>query len=87
MAAPLLAQPLELWGSEATPACRGVREVLCGLELTYLLHNVAKGRPRRPAFAERSGQGRVPHLYDPNAEVARLGARRIAAHLEAAYAQ
>jgi glutathione S-transferase len=64
-----------------------VREVLCDLELPYLLHNVAKGSPWRPVFAERSGQGWAPFLYDPKAEVAWFGSRDIVAYLEAAYAQ
>lgn len=33
-------QPLELWSFEASPFCRIVREVLCILELPYILHNI-----------------------------------------------
>ena len=40
-------KPLELYSFEASPFCRIVREVLCELELPYLLHNVGKGSPRR----------------------------------------
>ena len=57
--------PLELWSFEASPYCRLVREVLCELELPYLLHKVAKGSPSRPAFVARSGRMRVPYLVDP----------------------
>jgi glutathione S-transferase len=80
-------QPLELWGYEANSFCRSVREVLCSLELPYLLHNVAKGSPRRPAFAERSGRMRVPYLYDPNTDAGLFESGKIVAYLEAAYAQ
>ena len=45
---------------------RLVREVLCELELPYVLHNVAKGSPRREAFVMRSGKMMVPYLADPN---------------------
>jgi glutathione S-transferase len=60
------AQPLELYSFEISPYCRIVRETLCELEIPYLLHNVAKGSPSRPAFIERSGRMMVPYLVDPN---------------------
>jgi glutathione S-transferase len=59
-------QSLELWSFEASPYCRLVREVLCELELPYVLHNVARRSPRRPAFVARSGKMMVPYLVDPN---------------------
>jgi glutathione S-transferase len=58
--------PLELWSFEASRFARLVREVLCELELPYVLHNVAKGSPRREAFVVRSGRMMVPFLADPN---------------------
>jgi glutathione S-transferase len=57
---------LELWSYEASPYSRLVREALCELELPYLLHNVAKGSPRRADFVARSGKMMVPYLADPN---------------------
>ena len=62
------ARPLELWSFEASPYSRLVREVLCELELPYVLHNVAKGSPRREAFVARSGKMQVPYLVDPNGD-------------------
>lgn len=59
-------KPLELYSFEGSPYCRLVREALCELELPYLLHNVAKGSPRRAAFIARSGKMMVPYLADPN---------------------
>ncbi|HEU0196592.1 MAG TPA: glutathione S-transferase N-terminal domain-containing protein [Nevskiaceae bacterium] len=38
------AQPLELYSFESSPYSRLVREVLCELELPYLLHNGGKAR-------------------------------------------
>ncbi|MFX9532868.1 glutathione S-transferase, partial [Acinetobacter baumannii] len=35
---------LELWSFEAIQYSRVVRNVLCELEITYILHNVAKER-------------------------------------------
>jgi glutathione S-transferase len=60
------ARPLELYSFEGSPFCRLVREELSSLELPYLLHNVAKGSPKRGAFVERSGRMMVPYLADPN---------------------
>jgi glutathione S-transferase len=57
---------LELYSFEASPYCRIVREVLCELEIPYLLHNVGKGSPSREAFVKRSGKMMVPYLVDPN---------------------
>lgn len=37
-------KPLELYSFESSPFSRLVREVLCELELPYLLHNTAKAR-------------------------------------------
>jgi len=59
-------QNLELYSFEASPYCRIVREVLCTLEIPYILHNVAKGSPSRDAFVERSGRMMVPYLVDAN---------------------
>ncbi|MEZ4296484.1 MAG: glutathione S-transferase N-terminal domain-containing protein [Polyangiaceae bacterium] len=57
---------LELYSFEASPYCRLAREALSELEVPYLLHNVAKGSPRREAFVARSGKMMVPYLVDPN---------------------
>jgi glutathione S-transferase len=79
-------QPLELWSFEASPFCRIVRETLCSLELPYLLHNVAKGSPKRAAFVERSGRMMVPYLADPNTGVEMFESADIVAYLERTYA-
>jgi glutathione S-transferase len=59
-------RPLELWSFEACPYCRLVREVLCELEIPYLLHNVARGSSHRDGFVALSGRMMVPYLVDPN---------------------
>jgi glutathione S-transferase len=79
-------QPLELWSFEASPFCRIAREALCSLEIPYLLHNVAKNSPSRPAFVERSGKMMVPWLVDPNTGVAMFESAEIVAYLEETYA-
>ncbi|MDX2011862.1 MAG: glutathione S-transferase N-terminal domain-containing protein [Myxococcaceae bacterium] len=79
------AQPLELYSFEASPPCRMVRAVLCELELPYLLHNVAKGSPRRADFVARSGKMQVPWLSDPNTGWQGFESLAIERYLEATY--
>ena len=79
-------QPLELYSFEGSPYCRIVREVMCSLELPYLLHNVGKGSPRRAAFAERSGSMMVPYLVDPNTGTEMFESADIKRYLLATYA-
>ena len=79
------AQPLALWSFEASPYCRIVRELLCELEIPYLLHNVAKGSPRRAEFVARSGKMQVPYLVDPNTGTEMFESRDIRKYLEATY--
>lgn len=80
------AEPLELWSFEASPFCKLVREVLCELELPYLLHNVGKGSPSRQAFVERSGKMMVPYLVDPNSGVEMHESADIILYLNERYA-
>jgi glutathione S-transferase len=79
--------PLELWSYEASPFCRIVRECLSSLELPYRLHNVAKGSPKRAAFAERSGKMMVPWLVDPNTGASMFESADIVRYLERTYAK
>lgn len=79
------AAPLELWSFEASPFCRIVREVLCSLEIPYLLHNVGKGSPGRDAFVQRSGKMQVPFLVDPNSGVEIFESADIVRYLRATY--
>lgn len=77
---------LELYSFEASPFCRIVRERLTTLELPYILHNVAKGSPRREEFVERSGKMQVPYLVDPNTDTEMFESADIIAYLESEYA-
>lgn len=80
-------QPLELWSFEASPYCRIVRDALCELEIPYVLHNVAKGSPKRDAFVARSKKMQVPYLFDPNTGREMFESADIVAYLDATYAQ
>lgn len=79
-------QPLELYSFESSPPCRMVRFTLCELELPYVLHNVAKGSPRRDAFITRSGKMQVPWLADPNTGWQGFESLEIERYLEQTYA-
>jgi glutathione S-transferase len=76
---------LELYGYEASPYCRMVREVLCVLELPYVLHNVARDSPKRPAFIELAGKMQVPLLVDRAHDVKLFESDAIVRHLEQRY--
>jgi glutathione S-transferase len=78
-------KPLELWSFEASPYCRIVREVLCTLELPYVLHNVAKGSKHRSDFIARSGKMMVPYLADPNTGKEMFESADIVSYLRATY--
>ena len=79
--------PLELWSFEASPFCRIAREALCTLEIPYLLHNVAKGSPKRETFERRAGKMQVPYLVDANTGVALFESAEIVHYLETTYAR
>jgi glutathione S-transferase len=79
--------PLELWSYEVSPFCRIVREVLCGLEIPYHLHNMARGSSKRPGFVERSGKMMVPYLVDPNTGNELFESAEIVAYLRETYAR
>jgi glutathione S-transferase len=79
------AQRLEMYGFEASPYCRKVREALNELDLPCLVHNVAKGGARRPELVARGGKMQVPYLVDPNAGVEMYESDAIVRHLHATY--
>ena len=81
------AEALHLWSYELSPFCRRVREVLCELELAYVLHNVGKESPSRPAFIERTGRMMVPYLEDPNTGAKMFESRDIVRYLRSTYAR
>ncbi len=76
---------LELYAYEASPFSRLTRQVLCELELPYLLHTVARGSPRRKAFREKSGKMQVPYLIDPNSSRAMFESDDIERYLYSTY--
>jgi anaphase-promoting complex subunit 7 len=76
-----------LYGWEAQPESRVVREVLCELELAHVSRPIAPGSARR---VERGSDGEAtgwaPRLVDPNTAEERVGLEAILDHLETTYA-
>lgn len=72
------AQMLELWCYEASPFCVKVRELLCALEIPFVLKNVAHGSEQKrsefqirfgkkyPAWKQKVGALQLPLLIDGN---------------------
>jgi glutathione S-transferase len=78
-------QLLELYEFEACPYCRKVREVLCELDLDYIVHPVAHGSPRRAELKRRGGKVQVPYLVDPNTATEMYESDDIMAYLNERY--
>ena len=78
-------EALELFSYEASPFCRIVRDVLCSLEIPYIVRNVAKGSSKRAEFTRRTGKMRVPFLVDPNTGTEMFESADIVAYLEQTY--
>ena len=77
-------QRLELLSYEASAGCRLVRERMSVLELPYLLKNRAPGSQR--PLPDGVSRADLPHLIDPNCDLALSGAAEILRHLDATYA-
>ncbi len=80
------APELELYGFEASPYCRKVREELHELDLPFVVRNVAKRGRRRPELVARGGRMMVPCLIDAADGVARYESDDIVAWLRTTYA-
>lgn len=79
------AELLKLYGFEASPYCRKVREVLHELNLDFVAKNVGKGSARRPEFFACSGKMMVPYLIDPNTGTEMFESDDIVQYLEDTY--
>ena len=63
-------KPLELWGYEASPFVKPVRESLCELTLPHVVVPCSRGSPNRDRMVKETGRFQVPYLKDPNTGVA-----------------
>jgi glutathione S-transferase len=77
---------LVLYNMEGSPYCRKVREVLCELDLEYVVRNVPQGSPKRADLVARGGKMQVPYLIDPNTGAAMYESDQIVTYLQTRYA-
>ncbi|CAE8708171.1 unnamed protein product [Polarella glacialis] len=77
---------LELWGYDASPFVKLVREKLCALTLPHVLVPCARGSANRDLMMTQTGvQFQVPFLRDANTGVELFEAAEICEYLEAVY--
>ncbi|CAM9848009.1 unnamed protein product, partial [Phaeothamnion confervicola] len=79
-------KPLELWGYEASPFTKVVRERLCELEIPHKFVSAARGSPKRQKLFDLAGAGQTPYLIDPNTGAAGYESAEIVDYLEKTYA-
>lgn len=60
------AEPVVLWGYEASPFVKIVREKLNELEIPFLLKTCARGSTKRDELVQKTGTFQVPYFEDPN---------------------
>lgn len=79
-------KPLELYGYEASPYSRTVREKLGELGIPYVCRNLARRSLRRAVFVAQHGREQFPLLLDPNTNVLTFESDDIARYLHERYA-
>jgi glutathione S-transferase len=77
--------PLELWGYEASPFVKPVREKLVSLALPHLMVSCSRGSANRDRLIERTGRFQVPFLVDPNTGLELFESPEICEYLDAVY--
>ena len=60
------AEPLVVYGYEASPFSKVVRERLDDMELPHVWRSVARGSPKREEIFQAQGSFQAPFLVDPN---------------------
>jgi glutathione S-transferase len=78
-------KPLELFGYEASPYCRFVRERLDQLGIAYMTRNLARKSARRSGFEREHGKVQFPYLFDPNTGSGMFETADILAYVDNAY--
>ena len=57
-------KPLVLWGYEASPFCKIVRERLCELEIPHIMKTCARGSSKRTELLLKTGNFQVNESED-----------------------
>ena len=74
-----------LWGYEASPFVRPVREKLCALALPHRIIYSARGSVHRDELWAKTGRFQVPFIEDPNTGVEMFEGPEIVDYLEQVY--
>lgn len=77
--------PLELWGYEASPFVKPVREKMVSLALPHIMVSCARGSANRDKLKAKTGRFQVPYLVDPNTGVEMFESPEICDYLDAVY--
>lgn len=77
--------PLELWGYEASPFVKPVREKLVSLALPHTMVSCSRGSANRDKLIERTGRFQVPFLVDPNTGLELFESPEICEYLDMVY--
>ncbi len=77
--------PLELWGYEASPFVKPVREKLVSLALPHIMISCSRGSANRDLLVQKTGRFQVPYLIDPNTNVEMFESPEICEYLDAVY--
>jgi glutathione S-transferase len=80
-----LMEPLELWGYEASPFVRPVREKLGSLCLPHRMVSCSRGSANRDRMIAKTGRFQVPFLVDRNTGIEMYEGAEIVEYLEAVY--
>lgn len=77
--------PIELYGYEASPFVKLVRETLTELEIAVFMHTTARGSNTRKDMKERFGRFQVPYIIDRNTGVSMFESAEICEYLMSTY--
>lgn len=78
-------QPIEIWGYEASPFVKPVREKLCSLALPHKMVSAARGSANRDVLFAKTGRFQVPYISDPNTGVEMFESIDIVKYLDDVY--
>lgn len=76
---------IEMWGYEASPFSKLVRETLNELEIAHLLHTTPRGSPTRKALKEMTGRIQTPYIIDQNTGINMWESAEICEYLRDTY--
>lgn len=77
--------PIEVWGNEASPFVKPVREKLCKLCLSHSMVSCSRGSSNRDKMMKKTGRFQVPYIVDPNTGIEMYESAEIVKYLDNVY--